>query len=149
MIRFIVVPGRMLRVLGLFALGIVMLLALAPFAMADVSGAPTHLVLPTDQIWAFVAGNLAPLFAYVLNHYAPWISEKIKVFAQFVVASIAGGLTQAITTGGVGFNAVTLQFVVTAVVGAFLAHAWVWQRSTVAQSLGGGSNHTDAPGTPR
>lgn len=147
--RFIAVPERTLRILQVAALSVIVLLVLAPFASADVSGAPQHLVLPTDQIWAFVAGNLAPLVAYVLNHYAPWVSEKVKVFVQFVVAAIAGGLAQAITNGGVGFNATTLQFVVTAVVGAFLAHAWVWQRSTVAQSLGGGSNRTDAPGTPR
>lgn len=133
--------------LAAFIAPLTFLLFVPGLALADVSGPPTHLVLPTDQIWAFVAGNLAPLVAYVLNYHAPWISESFKVLIQAVAAAVAGGIVQAITAGGVGFNATTLQFVVTAVVGAFLAHAWVWSRSPIATNLGGGRNKQGS-GTP-
>lgn len=133
---------KYLRVVWAFA--VVALLFPSVASASDVA-VPHSLVLPTDQIWAFVAGNLAPLIAYLLNYAGPWLSEKIKLFVQLVVAAVAGGVAQAITAGGVGFNDVTLQFVITAVVGALLAHKWAWQPSSIASSLGGGRNRQQEP----
>lgn len=130
----------------IIAAGVLVLLLTATPALADGTTVPQHtLAFPTDQIWAFVAGNLAPLVAYVLNYYGPHVSEKAKVVVTMVVAAVAGGIAQAITAGNVGFNDATLQFVVTAVVAAFLAHHWIWQPSTIASALGGGRNRQTEP----
>jgi hypothetical protein len=112
-------------------------LAFPALALADTTAPNGHLVLPTDQIWAFVAGNLAPLLMYLVNRYMPYTSETIKALMQGVGAAVAGGIAQAITAGGVGFNSATLQFVVTAVIGMLIAHHWVWKATPVAAALRG------------
>lgn len=105
--------------------------------------APRTFIAPTDQIWAIVAGGLAPLVAYILNYLGPWVDEKIKGIVQLIAAAIAGGLAQAITAGNIGFNNTTLQFVVTAILASMVGHAgYKW--STISTALGGGRNRGDA-----
>lgn len=102
---------------------------------------PSSLVLPTDQLWALLAGSVVPLFTYLLNTYAPWTSEAVKALVLAIGAAIAAGVVQAVTAGDVGLNQVTLQFVVTGVVAAFIAHAQVWLRiPELATKLGSGQN---------
>jgi hypothetical protein len=117
------------------------LLLLPSLALADSAPPPQPtLALPTDQVWTLIAGGLAPLAAYVLNYVGPHTSEKIKAVVQIVVAAIAGGVAEAITAGGVGFNTVTLQFVLSAVIAALAAHKILWQPATISTALGGGRN---------
>lgn len=108
------------------------------------------LALPTDQVWTLIAGVLSPVVAYALNYAGPWASEKIKALVQVAAAAIAGGITQAIVAGGVGFNGKTLQFVITAVFAALMAHKALWMPSGVSTALGGGQNkpRAIAPGPP-
>lgn len=116
------------------------LLLLPALAFADAPPPQPTLALPTDQVWTLLAGGLAPLAAYVLNYVGPHTSEKIKAFVQIVVAAIAGGVAEAITAGGVGFNTVTLQFCLSAVIAALAAHKILWQPATISTALGGGRN---------
>lgn len=127
----------------IYTLALVALLVTPAAALAD--GAPPPqptLALPTDQVWTLIAGGLAPLAAYLLNHYLPHTSEKIKAFVHVIVAAVAGGVMEAITAGAgtVGFNTITLQFVLSAVVAALSAHKLLWQPSTISTALGAGSN---------
>lgn len=100
-----------------------------------------HLLLSATQIVVFAIGSLVPLVTYVLNHYAPWADEKVKGVVTVVVAAIAAGLYQALDAGHLGFNATTLQLVLTAIVGALAAHNWLYTKSGINLALGGGSNH--------
>jgi hypothetical protein len=126
------------RLLSVFALAMLV----APMvAVADSVPPPQHtLALPTDQVWTLLAGGLVPLASYVLNHAGPWCTEHVKAAVQVLVAAVAGGLTQAIVAGNVGFNGVTLQFVLTAVTAALFAHRLLWLPSGISARLGGGSN---------
>lgn len=106
--------------------------------------APT-LLLPTDQLWTLVAGALVPLGGYVLNYMGPIVNEKTKAVVQVVLAAIAGGIVQAITVGDVGFNDVTLQYVLSAVITALFAHGLLYKPSGINTALGGGRNVQDNP----
>lgn len=134
----------LLSLFGMAMLGLLVLLLAAPALAADsVPAEPRSFVFPTDQVWALVAGGLAPLVAYVLNHYSPfWFTEPVKGIVQAVAAAVAAGIAQAITAGDVGFNDATLQFVVTGVVGALLAHIG-YAKAHINVLLGGGSNHKE------
>ena len=97
-------------------------------------------LVPVPQIWVFVLGALTPLVTYVLNHFAPWVTEPVKAAVLAVVASGIAVLYTAIETGVAGFNSATLQLVVTALIAAFGSHYIVWKPSEVSVKLGGGSN---------
>lgn len=99
-----------------------------------------HVLLPYAQIIALIIGAFVPAVTYVLNHYAPWVDEKVKAIVLVVSAAVASGLYQALDGGSIGFNNVTLQLVVTSIVAALTAHHWFWKPSTISASLGGGSN---------
>lgn len=97
--------------------------------------------VPLDlQLWAFVAGFLAPAVAYVVNKYMPWISEPVKGVVFVAVAAAAGALTQLIDTGSVGFNDETLQLVLSSVVAAVIAHVRFYTRSGLNVALGAQQN---------
>ncbi len=132
----------MLRYLPLYLfLAVAGCLLFPAFALGAVDPPPSPtLALPTDQLWAFAAGNLAILVAYILNHAGPWLSEEAKGIVAVITTAIAGAITQAITAGDVGFNGTTLQFAVTAVVGGLMAHKWFWQPSNIGARFGAGSN---------
>lgn len=102
---------------------------------------------PPDQIWALVAGALVPLATYVINKWAPWTKEPVKVMVMLIVSAIAGGLTQAITEGNVGFNRTTLGFVLAALIGSIGAHNGLWRPGQISIALGGGQNA--APKAPK
>lgn len=106
---------------------------------ADAPPPQRTLALPTDQIWAAVAGGLAPLVAYMLNYVGPYVDERLKGVVQALAAAIAGGIAQAITAGDVGFNAITLQFVVTAMLTAVVGHK-AYAASGINVAFGGGRN---------
>lgn len=120
---------------ALFVTLIVSLVApLAAFA-AD-TPAPAHtFVFPAVQVWTIVAGSLVTVVTYVLNKYAPWTSQSVKAFVLVITAAVSAGITQSIDGGTVGFNADTLQLVVTAVVAAFGSHLLIWKPSGVQSAL--------------
>jgi peptidoglycan/LPS O-acetylase OafA/YrhL len=124
----------------MLSFGLMLLLPAAAMATDDVPNPNTTLALPTDQIWTLAVGALVPLVTYGLNYVGPWLSEAIKAIILVVVSAIAGGITQAIVAGDVGFNATTLQFVLTAVIAALSAHRLLWRPSTISTKLGGGRN---------
>lgn len=96
-----------------------------------------HVVLfPVDQIIILVIGSLVPLVSYVLNKYLPTTSESVKALVHVVVAAIAGALYTAVDTSVFGFNNVTLQLIVTAVVGALAAHKLLWKPAKINEKLG-------------
>lgn len=129
----------------LLLLTAVFFLALATVALAADAGTadpvpPKSLWLPTDQLWAWVAATLVTLPTYLFNHYGPQTRETVKGLVLMVTSAVAAGITQAITAGGVGFNQVTLQFVVTSIFAAFLAHKFVWQTTGIAAVFKAGTN---------
>lgn len=130
----------MVRNIKYTALAMVLLAFIPASALADAAMPQPTLALPTDQVWTIIAGSLVPLVAYVLNKYGPHTSEKMKAFVHIIAAAVAGGLVEAITVGGVGFNDVTLQFVMTAIVTALAAHGFLWKPSGISTALGGGQN---------
>lgn len=132
--------------LGLWLLAALSVFLLAPVvALAADAGTldpkpAGSLLLPTDQLWTYLAASLIALPTYLLNHYGPQVSEPVKGLVLMLTAGLAGGITQAVTAGGVGFNQTTLQFIVSAVIGAFLTHKLVWAPTGISTALGGGSN---------
>lgn len=126
------------------AAAVLWLIILPDLAFAQDAVDPQRtLAFPTDQVITLVIGGLVPLVTYVLNHYAPWVSEPVKALVLVVVAAVAGGVYQAIEAGQVGFNGTTLQFVFTAVVAALSAHKLLWRPAAISAKLGGGSNRQD------
>jgi hypothetical protein len=99
-----------------------------------------EMLLPDNQLAVLVIGLLVPLAGYLLNYAGPWASEKVKGLVQVAVAAVAAGLYQAVEAGNLGLNDVTLQLVVTAVLGALAAHKLLWLPSGISTSLGGGRN---------
>jgi hypothetical protein len=83
------------------------------------------------------------LVGYLLNYIGPWIDERVKGTVQVVVAAVAAALYQAVEAGNLGLNDVTLQLVVTAILGALAAHKLLWLPSGISTSLGGGRNKTE------
>lgn len=128
------------RVLALSLLAILALLSLAvgiASAADSVPAQPHTFAFPIDQTWAIFAGAIAPLLTYVVNRVIPTASEEIKSFIFLIGAAVAGGITQAITAGNVGFNDDTLQFVLFSIVGAIGAHTGFWTRNNVSARLTG------------
>jgi hypothetical protein len=131
----------------LLAATLILLLLLPAAAVADIVAStsdaaplPHTQLLPSAQLYALIVGALVPLATYMLNHRARWASEPVKALVLVVVSAIAGAGAQLIDAGTLAFDTNTLQVVVTAVVGALLAHAGLWTRSGVSARLGGGTN---------
>ena len=120
-----------------FALAVIVSLALPSLALAAAKGVG---FVPSVQTWALILGAVTPLFTYVLNHYAPWVSEAAKAIALAVVSGVVGAVWAAIETHVFGWNDATVQLVLTAILGAFGAHALVFKPAGINQKLGGGSN---------
>lgn len=134
---------------------IAMLVGTVPGAQAqtvaqDVAGSrpsPT-LPLPTDLLWSMLAGFLAPLAGYVINKYGSQTKESVKLVVQTVVAAVAGGITQAIVVGGVGFNDTTFQYILFSVFVAGLGHQW-WKAGGINVKLGASPQPIVAPTTTK
>lgn len=125
----------MRRIILLALLGLLLLPALA---LAD--GPQKGLAFSADQTWLVLIGALVPLVTYVLNHFAPWVSEEVKGVVFVLVAAIAGGLYKAVDDGNFGWNAATAEYVVTAIGAALLAHNWLWRPSGINVRMGAGTN---------
>jgi uncharacterized membrane protein YeaQ/YmgE (transglycosylase-associated protein family) len=95
---------------------------------------------PSIQTWALILGAVTPLFTYVLNHLGPWLSEKTKAVVLLVVAGVVGAVYTAIESSTFGWNDSTVQLVLTAILGAFGAHALIYKPSGINSALGGGRN---------
>jgi hypothetical protein len=127
--------------LRLILIPLAILLVAPASALADETPNPRPgLVLDPTQTWILFIGALVPLVTYVINHHAPWLDEKAKGVVHVITAAIAGGLYQALSGGGIGFNATTLQLVGTSVISALFAHKLLYAPSGINVALGGGSN---------
>lgn len=130
-----------MKYLSYLGLMLIAMLLLPVTALADSAPPPQHtLALASTQVWVLAVGALVPIVTYVLNHVAPWTSEPVKAFVLVVAAAVAGGVTQAINAGNVGFNDSTFQLVLTSIIAALAAHGFLWKPSGVSTRLGGGSN---------
>ena len=134
----------MSRVMKYLTVVIAFALALPTAALAAVDPVQTgQWSLSTTQLTTLIVGALVPIVTYVLNHIGPWLDEKTKAAVLIVVSAVAGGLWQAIEVGGVGWNDQTLQFVITAIIGALTAHNFFYRPAGINTALGGGSNKQD------
>jgi len=98
-------------------------------------------LLSRDQTWVVLLGAVTPLLMYVVNHYAPWVSEKAKAVAQVAAAALVGALWQLHTQGSLDFgSAATLQYALTAVVSALVAHGMLYAPGGINTALKAGSN---------
>lgn len=143
---------QLCRKLGLFGWLWLVMVSTALFAPAVASAATAHPttvnLLSNSQLWVMIFGALTPLATYMLNHFAPWVSEPVKGIVLAVVAAAVGALVTAVHTGVFGWNQTTLQMLVTAVVAAFSAHLLIWKPTAIAAALGGGSNKQTAATAP-
>jgi uncharacterized membrane protein HdeD (DUF308 family) len=98
------------------------------------------MLLGSPQVWVVLLGALVPLATYIINHFAPWVTEPVKALVLAIVAAVVAALYTAIETSIFGLNDATLQLVLSAIVAAFGAHLLVWKPSGIAEKLGGGSN---------
>lgn len=104
-----------------------------------------NLLLGNTQLWVLLIGSLVPLVSYVLNRLAPWVDETVKAIVQIVVAAIASGLFAALDTEVFGWNAPTLQLVLSGVVAALMAHNFLWKPAKVNVKLGATENSAVQP----
>lgn len=118
-------------------LAVFCLLYLPSLALA--SGGPLGFS-PSIGTWALVLGAITPLFTYVLNHVGPWLDEKTKAVVLLVVSGVVGAVYAAIEAGNFGWNDPTVSAILTAILGAFGAHALIWKPSGINTALGGGRN---------
>jgi peptidoglycan/LPS O-acetylase OafA/YrhL len=95
---------------------------------------------PSIETWALLLGGISTLFMYVINYHAPWLSEQAKGIATLLVSGVIGAVYMAIETGNFGWNDATVSAILTAILGAFGAHALVFKPSGINTALGGGSN---------
>lgn len=95
---------------------------------------PRPLLVDNHQLWALLIGSLVPLVTYVLNslHH---LGEPVKAFVLLLASAFAAALYTALSTNVIGFNAATLELVVTGVVGALGAHHLLWKPSGVSDLL--------------
>lgn len=102
-----------------------------------------ELVLSSTQFWAAVIGAIVPAFTYLINHYAPWVSEPAKATFLLLASAAAGALFNLLDTGGLAWNVRTLEVVATAVVMAFAAHVGFYRPSGIHAVLKAGTNRQD------
>jgi peptidoglycan/LPS O-acetylase OafA/YrhL len=93
-------------------------------------------LLAYDQIVILIIGSLVPLIGYWLNNKLPWVSESAKAIFQVVLAAAAGAVYTALEGPNFGWNADTLNLVVTAVVAALGAHGFLWKPGKFNTKLG-------------
>lgn len=90
----------------------------------------------STQTYAILIGAIVPLGGYVLNRYAPWVTEPVKAVVQIVLAAIASALYTAVDTDILGWNTPTLKLVISGVFAALIAHKVLWQPSGINAKLG-------------
>lgn len=128
---------RTLTVLGALALLAVVLPAAALAQGADpVANGDTFDI----QLWAFAAALIVPLGTYAINYIAPYTGEKVKGVMHLVIAAGAGAIIELIEQGGVGFDQETLEYVISAIIGALSIHFGFYRPSTINTWAGGGRN---------
>ena len=115
-------------------------LLLAP-ALASAADDPSSVGNGLElRLWALAAGLIVPLGGYVVNYVGPQVSEKAKAIVQVILAAVAGAVVELVDLGSVSFDAVTLEYVLTAVIAALGAHGLLWKPSSISADLGGGRN---------
>lgn len=126
--------------LGLPIIAVLILLVPSVAVAAETVPAPQPTqALTSLQFWSLVIGGVVPLVGYVVNKYAPWVSEPAK--AAFMVALAAGVnvVYQLIQVGDFALDTRHLQLVATAVIGALLAH-YGYKAGDINLKLGAGQN---------
>lgn len=126
----------LLAALVLPATGLAQEIVTGPGDAAPVSDGPATNAV---NLYLVVLGGLTPLIGYVLNHYAPWVSEQVKGLVQAALAAGVAVLYQAVSGSDLGLNDETLLAALTAMISALLAHVG-WARAQINTALGGGTN---------
>ena len=127
--------------IAFWTLASVMLLMVVGVAIAAADEPQRALALSTDQTWVALTGSIVPLLMYLVNHYAPWVSEKAKAIAQVSAAALVGVLWQLHSSGGLDLGAAsTWQFILTAVVSALVAHGLLYAPGEINVALKADTN---------
>lgn len=133
------------------AVALLFLLPVAAFAAAtsDAPPLPRTELLSSTQFWAAVFGSVVPAASYLLNHYAPWVSEQAKGLFLLLLSAAVGAVAQLLDAGSLAFDTNTLQVIGTAVATAFISHQTFWKPTGISFSLKAGTNHRrSAPPAP-
>ena len=109
----------------------------------DVPSEQPQFALSTDQLYAALIGALTPLVGYVLNYFAPWVTDKTKGLVQIGLVTFTGALYAVLESGTDLFSEQTLQLVMTAFFAAFIAHTAAWKPTHLSTTLGAGRNVQD------
>lgn len=109
-------------------------------AAEDVPPPADELPLPAVQFYAALAGVFTPLVGYLINTYAPWVTEPMKMAVQVGLAAVGGAAVQLLDAGDLAFDVETFEVLGTAVLSAVGAHFGLWRSSGVSHALGGGQN---------
>lgn len=140
----------MFRLFRLFAISLLLLLLIVPAAFADVPAAPTHtLLFPQAQLFAFFFGMVSTAVSYILNRAVikkliAGVPEPILGLVHILVAAAGAAIYEASQTNSFGWNATTLQLILTAVVASFAAHGLIYKptglQAVLTGSKAGGSH---------
>lgn len=120
-----------------FLAAILMAMLLLPVAALASDGTAD---VDSTAFYAALAGSLVPALAYLLNHYAPWVSEPVKAVVFAVVGAGAGAAAQLLDNGTFDLDTKSFKIVFVSMVFAFVSHMGFWKPSTLSTRLGGGSN---------
>lgn len=94
------------------------------------------LLLSNTQTWVILIGALVPLGGYVINRFAPWVSEQVKALVQVLLAAVSGALYTALETNSFGWNGTTIELVLSAVAAALFAHNLLYRPGKINSKLG-------------
>jgi hypothetical protein len=143
-------PLRFLFILIALAMLAVFLALPAAAALADVLPGPGTTAPQPDgpvvtgvNIWLLVLGYVSPLVAYLLNHFAPWVTVQIKGIVIGAVAAAVALVYQLVSAGNFGWNYQTLVAVVETVLASIAGHA-SFKASGINVAFGAGSNASGA-----
>lgn len=112
---------------------------------SDAPPLPHDQLLNSTQFYAMLAAAVLQGATYLINHYAPWVSEKAKTVFTVAFAALVGAVVQLIDRGTLAFDTNTLETIGFAVAAALAAHGFLWKPSTAAVALKAGTNK---PGQP-
>lgn len=136
--------------LALFIAAVFLILPTAALAdvvanRSDAPPLPHSELLNSTQFYAILAAAVLQGATYLINHYAPWASEKAKFIFTVGFAAVVGAVVQLIDAGTLAFDTNTLEVIGFAVASALAAHGILWKPSTFAAALKGGTNKSGQP----
>lgn len=126
-----------------------LILALPTVAGAAETVPPTQPTLPLNTLafWSAVISIAVTGISYVVNKYAPWVSQPAKALFLVALTAAANVVYQLIEVGDFAFDTRHLQLVAYAFVGAIVSHygfkAGEWNLKLGAGQNAGLSRNTE------